>query len=104
MRSTVRFVLCGAAFALAFAFPRFELRARAFTELAQFGGAVLVGDGEVFAGESNNQFRPGIVYGGSRGIVGAMFAMTAEKGHVVWPGSGDQTWCMVHRDDLAVLT
>lgn len=46
-------------------------------------------------------FRPGIVYGGSRGIVGAMFAMTAEKGHVVWPGSGDQTWCMVHRDDLA---
>ncbi|HUF47499.1 MAG TPA: choice-of-anchor B family protein [Vicinamibacterales bacterium] len=27
-----------------------------------FGGAVLVGDGEVFAGEAANQFRPGMVY------------------------------------------
>src|SRR6187549_1112795 len=63
MSSTVRFVLCAAAFALACSFAPFEkLDARVVTELAQFGGAVLVGDGEVFAGESNNQFRPGIVY------------------------------------------
>src|SRR6187549_518670 len=63
MSSTVRFVLCAAAFALACSFAPFEkLDARVVTELAQFGGAVLVGDGEVFAAESNNQFRPGIVY------------------------------------------
>ena len=30
--------------------------------LIGFGGAVLVGDGEVFAGEAANQFRPGMVY------------------------------------------
>lgn len=29
---------------------------------AAFGGTVLVGDGEVFVGEANNQFRPGTVY------------------------------------------
>ncbi|HXT71921.1 MAG TPA: choice-of-anchor B family protein [Vicinamibacterales bacterium] len=62
MRSSVRFVLCGAAFALAFLSARIELGARVPAELAQFGGAVLVGDGEVFAGESANQFRPGTVY------------------------------------------
>src|SRR5262245_40525786 len=60
MRSSLRFLFCGAAFALAFAGARAELTATA--PLAQFGGAVLVGDGEVFAGESLNQFRPGLVY------------------------------------------
>jgi len=29
---------------------------------AGFGGAVLIGDGEIFAGEAANQFRPGMVY------------------------------------------
>src|SRR5690349_13584111 len=57
MRSTIRIVLCGAAFALAFAFARIDLGAR-----AQFAMRVLVGEGEVFAAESANQFRPGIVY------------------------------------------
>ncbi|HEX5070202.1 MAG TPA: hypothetical protein VFV78_08285, partial [Vicinamibacterales bacterium] len=37
-------------------------RVMAAAELAQFGGAVLVGDNEVFAGESANQFRAGTVY------------------------------------------
>ena len=65
MRSSLRVALCGAAFALAFVGARANfggvpvLRAAG---LAQFGGAVLVGDGEVFAGESNNQFRSGLVY------------------------------------------
>jgi choice-of-anchor B domain-containing protein len=60
MRSSLRFLLCSAVFALAFASVRVDVTAT--TELAQFGGAVLVGDGEVFAGESANQFRPGTVY------------------------------------------
>ncbi|MSO49725.1 MAG: choice-of-anchor B family protein [Acidobacteria bacterium] len=62
MRSNFRFLLCGAVFAIAFATARVPLTAGHTTELAQFGGAVLVGDGEVFAAESNNQFRPGLVY------------------------------------------
>ena len=65
MRSSLRFLSCGAAFALAFLGARAgfsESSVFAATELAQFGGAVLVGDGEVFAGESSNQFRSGLVY------------------------------------------
>ena len=62
MKSTLRVLLCTAAFALAFGYSRAELRTSAPPPLAQFGGAVLVGDGEVFAGESLNQFRPGMVY------------------------------------------
>jgi choice-of-anchor B domain-containing protein len=62
MRSSLRFVLCGAAFVLAAAGTGVGVTARNAPMLAQFGGAVLVGDGEVFAGESNNQFRPGLVY------------------------------------------
>ena len=65
MRSSLRVALCGAAFALAFVFARadfVELHLKAAPALAQFGGAVLVGDGEVFAGESANQFRSGLVY------------------------------------------
>ncbi len=46
-------------------------------------------------------FRPGIAYGESRGIVGAMFDMARDRGHVVWPGDGTQRWCLVHRDDVA---
>lgn len=32
------------------------------TALVGFGGTVLIGDGEIFAGEAANQFRPGMVY------------------------------------------
>jgi nucleoside-diphosphate-sugar epimerase len=46
-------------------------------------------------------FRPSIVYGESRGIIGAMFDMARDRHEVVWPGSGDQHWGLVHRDDVA---
>ena len=45
--------------------------------------------------------RPGIVYGEARGIVGGMFAEAAKRGTVSIPGEGVQTWCIVHRDDVA---
>src|SRR6187549_308946 len=61
MRTSLRFLVCAAVFAIPFLVTPVDA-ARSSTELAQFGGAVLVGDGEVFAAESNNQFRPGIVY------------------------------------------
>lgn len=46
-------------------------------------------------------FRPGIVYGESRGVIGAMFNMARDQGHVVWPGEGAQYWSLVHREDVA---
>ena len=62
MRSSVRVLLCVSAFVAAFLTARVDLGGATVTDMALFGGAVLVGDGEVFAGESANQFRPGIVY------------------------------------------
>jgi choice-of-anchor B domain-containing protein len=62
MRSSLRFLVCVAAFAIPSVLARVDVSARSSAELAQFGGAVLVGDGEVFAAEANNQFRSGIVY------------------------------------------
>lgn len=62
MSSRTRVLLCSAAFVLAFGPGPIDLAGREAPALAQFGGAVLVGDGEVFAGESQNQFRPGLVY------------------------------------------
>jgi nucleoside-diphosphate-sugar epimerase len=46
-------------------------------------------------------FRPGVVYGESRGIVGAMFAMARDRREVLYPGDGAQSWSLVHRDDVA---
>lgn len=46
-------------------------------------------------------FRPGIAYGEYRGILGAMFNMAREKREVVWPGTGEQHWSLVHREDVA---
>lgn len=46
-------------------------------------------------------FRPGIVYGEFRGIVGAMFAMARDEHQVRWPGEGSNAWTLVHRDDVA---
>ncbi len=60
MRSLQRSLVCGAVFALAF----FGVSVSTFVG---FGGAVLVGDGEVFVGEAANQFRPGTVYVYRRG-------------------------------------
>jgi nucleoside-diphosphate-sugar epimerase len=45
--------------------------------------------------------RPAIVYGGSRGIIGSMFAEAHEHRNVHYPGSGTQHWGLIHRDDVA---
>lgn len=57
-----RFVMGVAALALGIVSLAGAPRAAAPAPFAGFGGAVLVGDGEVFVGESANQFRPGMVY------------------------------------------
>lgn len=46
-------------------------------------------------------FRPGVVYGETRGVLGAWFREAKEKGTVTIPGNGLQHWSMVHRDDVA---
>lgn len=45
--------------------------------------------------------RPGIVYGGSRGILGAWWKEARERHTVTYPGDGAQAWPLVHRDDVA---
>jgi choice-of-anchor B domain-containing protein len=66
MRSSQRFLLCGALLGAALygaeISPMAGAAAAAPAALNGFGGAVLVGDGEVFVGEAANQFRPGTVY------------------------------------------
>jgi nucleoside-diphosphate-sugar epimerase len=46
-------------------------------------------------------FQPGIVYGGSRGILGAWFARGHRGQTVTWPGEGTQHWSLVHVEDVA---
>ncbi|MGH7731443.1 MAG: NAD-dependent epimerase/dehydratase family protein [Candidatus Eiseniibacteriota bacterium] len=46
-------------------------------------------------------FRPGVVYGGRRGILGEWFEEAKSKGTVTYPGDGAQRWGLVHRDDMA---
>jgi nucleoside-diphosphate-sugar epimerase len=46
-------------------------------------------------------FRPGIVYGESRGILGGWFREARDKHTVTYWGDGSQVWSMVHRDDVA---
>ena len=66
MRSSHRVLLCSAALAIGAFAGRVQsspsMTTPAEATLAGFGGVVLVGDGEVFAGEAANQFRPGMVY------------------------------------------
>ena len=66
MRSLHRVLLCSAALAIGAFAGRVQssssIAPNRDAELAGFGGVVLVGDGEVFAGEAANQFRPGMVY------------------------------------------
>jgi nucleoside-diphosphate-sugar epimerase len=45
--------------------------------------------------------RPGMVYGGRHGTLGAWFREANEKRTVTYPGDGSQHWGAVHRDDLA---
>lgn len=44
--------------------------------------------------------RPGVVYGGSRGLM-SMFYASAEKGKIEIAGSGENRWPMIHVQDLA---
>ena len=46
-------------------------------------------------------FRPSIVYGESRGILGGWFREARDKRTVTYWGDGSQIWSMVHRDDVA---
>ena len=52
-------------------------------------------------GASVTVFQPSIVYGGTRGILGSLFASAHQRKTVTWPGSGDQSWGLVHLEDLA---
>jgi len=44
--------------------------------------------------------RPGMVYGGHRGVLASWWNEAREKRTIHYPG-GDQHWAMVHRDDVA---
>jgi nucleoside-diphosphate-sugar epimerase len=46
-------------------------------------------------------FRPGTVYGESRGLIGHMFEEARDSHFVTYPGDGSQTWALVHCDDVA---
>ena len=46
-------------------------------------------------------FRPAILYGESRGIIGGLFEEARAKRTVTVPGDGTQHWELVHRDDVA---
>jgi nucleoside-diphosphate-sugar epimerase len=56
---------------------------------------------EVENGLESVVLRPGIVYGGSRGILGEWWKEAREKHTVTYAGDGAQHWAMVHRDDVA---
>ncbi|HTM57785.1 MAG TPA: NAD-dependent epimerase/dehydratase family protein [Candidatus Udaeobacter sp.] len=45
--------------------------------------------------------RPAIVYGESRGMIGAMFAEAQRQRTVTYAGDGHQHWPLCHRDDVA---
>ena len=63
MRVMGRGVMLAAVFAVALVGARnVEVRIAASTAAVGFGGAVLVGDDEVFSAEAANNFRPGMVY------------------------------------------
>lgn len=47
--------------------------------------------------------RPGMVYGGSGGLVSGFFETAAGDGAAVHVGDGGNRWSFVHRDDLARL-
>ncbi len=45
--------------------------------------------------------RPGMVYGGMRGLFGQWFAEAQGKRTITYPGDGSQHWPLVHREDVA---
>ena len=46
-------------------------------------------------------FQPSLVYGGTRGVLASLFASAHKRKTVTWPGSGEQSWGLVHLEDLA---
>jgi nucleoside-diphosphate-sugar epimerase len=46
-------------------------------------------------------FQPSLVYGGTRGVLASLFASARKRGEVTWPGTGEQSWGLVHVEDLA---
>lgn len=55
------------------------------------------------AGITTAVVRPGLVYGGEGSLTGRLFATAVGDGAAEVPGSGDQHWSFVHREDLAEL-
>ncbi|HWP34947.1 MAG TPA: NAD-dependent epimerase/dehydratase family protein, partial [Thermodesulfobacteriota bacterium] len=47
--------------------------------------------------------RPGLVYGGTRGLVSELFASAVRTGAARYVGDGRNRWSLVHRADLAQL-
>lgn len=47
--------------------------------------------------------RPGMVYGGSGGLVSELFATALEEGAARYVGDGENRWSLVHREDVAAL-
>ena len=55
------------------------------------------------AGLTPTVVRPGVVYGGGRGLVTPMFAAAAAEGAARYFGDGSNRWSLVYREDLAAL-
>jgi nucleoside-diphosphate-sugar epimerase len=47
--------------------------------------------------------RPGVVYGGARGLIAPFFETAAEAGAAIYLGDGENRMALVHRDDNARL-
>jgi nucleoside-diphosphate-sugar epimerase len=47
--------------------------------------------------------RPGVVYGGTGGLVTTLFASAAEEGAARYVGDGENRWSLIHRNDLATF-
>lgn len=47
--------------------------------------------------------RPGMVYGGARGLIGELFRTAEEEGAAAFVGNGSNRWAPVYRGDLARL-
>jgi nucleoside-diphosphate-sugar epimerase len=47
--------------------------------------------------------RPGILYGGTGGLISSLFASATSEGAAPFVGDGENRWTLVHRDDAAAL-
>lgn len=55
------------------------------------------------AGLATAVVRPGMVYGGKRGLVSPFFESAVKEGASAYVGDGSNHWALVHREDLAEL-